>query len=249
MPSTAGRATNSTQVPHDTGSYELNLLGGFDVERAGAAVHIPPAEQRLLALLAVRHRPCDRQLVAGLLFGDHHQDRAANSLRSTVHRIRRCAPDLIDAQGHRLGLQPGVSIDIRRADLAIDRILHPSGGLWSDDIDLGVLTADFLPGWYEDWVLVERERLRQRSLHALDAIATAEFRRERYARSIEVALAAVALEPLRESPQRIIVECHIAEGNVSEAVRHHDRYAALLATELGLEPTPRLSSLLPPSRA
>jgi len=37
---------------------------------------------------------------------------------------------------------------------------------------------------------------------------------------------------------------HLAEGNQSEAVREFERYRALLHTELGLDPTPRLRRLV-----
>src|SRR5690242_21218853 len=35
----------------------------------------------------------------------------------------------------------------------------------------GVDAIDLLPGWYDDWVLMERERVRQRLLHALEALS------------------------------------------------------------------------------
>lgn len=249
MPSELGRTPNSAQTTAGERPYGLKLLDGFDIEHNGHSIGVAPAEQRLIAYLAVRGRPCERLQVAGVIFGDREaeraEDRAANSLRSMVHRVRKRAPDLLDVSRHRLRLTPMASIDVRRIDLAIDRILHPSGGLQPDDLDLSVLTAEFLPGWYDDWVLVERERLRHRSLHALDAIATNELRCGRYTRSIEVALAAIALEPLRESPRRIVVECHMSEGNVSEAVRQYASYAQLLRDEIGLEPTPQLTALLP----
>lgn len=233
----------------DGRSYGLRLLDGFDVEYDGRSIGIPPAEQRLVAYLAVRPRACERHQVADVLFGDRSveraEERAAACLRSTVHRIHRRAPDLLDVTRQRLRISPSASIDVRRVDLAIDRILHPSGGLRPDDLELSVLTAEFLPGWYDDWVLVERERLRQRSLHALDAVAEHAMRQGRYAHAIEIALESIALEPLRETPRRIVVECHISEGNVSEAVRAYTTYARLLRREIGLEPTDRLSGLLP----
>ena len=35
----------------------------------------------------------------------------------------------------------------------------------------GVDAIDLLPGWYDDWALIERERFRQRVLHALEALS------------------------------------------------------------------------------
>ena len=50
-------------------------------------------------------------------------------------------------------------------------------------------------------------------------------------------------EPLRESPRAALIRVHIAEGNISEALREFARYGELLKLELGVEPTERLRAL------
>jgi len=54
----------------------------------------------------------------------------------------------------------------------------------------------------------------------------------------------VAQEPLRESAHRLVVEAHLADGNVCEAIRQYRLYARLLDRHLGLEPSPRMSALV-----
>jgi hypothetical protein len=60
------------------------------------------------------------------------------------------------------------------------------------------IRGELLPGWYDDWVMFERERLRQLQLHALETMAHRLAKEHRYADAVDVALAAVRLEPLRE---------------------------------------------------
>ena len=60
---------------------------------------------------------------------------------------------------------------------------------------------DFLPGWYDDWALMERERIRQRLLHALEAVSRRLARAGDYAGAVEAAMLAISAEPLRESAQ------------------------------------------------
>jgi DNA-binding SARP family transcriptional activator len=106
------------------------------------------------------------------------------------------------------------------------------------------LCGELLPDWYEDWVLLERERLQQLRLHALDALTERLISLERYGQAVQVGLKSVQEEPLRESPHRLLVRIHLTEGNLSEAVREFGRYRELLNAELGVEPSERMSSLL-----
>lgn len=103
---------------------------------------------------------------------------------------------------------------------------------------------DLLPGWYDDWVLLERERVRQRLLHALEALSRELVRAGRHAEAVESALLAVSTEPLRESAQRALIEAHLAEGNLIEAMRAYDAYRGLVKRELGVEPGCELSGLI-----
>jgi len=108
--------------------------------------------------------------------------------------------------------------------------------------------GELLPGWYDDWVIFERERVRQLRLHVLDALAERLIAQARYAEALEAALECARIEPLRESSNRLIIAIHLAEDNVAEAVRHYEFFRDLLRIELGIEPSPRLAGLLPAQR-
>ena len=64
------------------------------------------------------------------------------------------------------------------------------------------------------------------------------------ARRCEAALEAMAAEPLRETPHRLVVRIHLAEGNAFEAVHAFYVYRDLLMRELRLEPSPAMCALL-----
>ena len=95
---------------------------------------------------------------------------------------------------------------------------------------------DLLPGWDDDWLLLERERVRQIHLHALEALSTRLRVSGRFGRAIEAALAAVAAEPLRESAHNALMAAHLGEGNIAEAHRQYRRYERILWDELRLSP-------------
>jgi DNA-binding SARP family transcriptional activator len=154
---------------------------------------------------------------------------------------------VIEASSTHLWLNPAVEVDFRkvvsRAVSVLDRegMLQSSGNLHGQLRQFG---DDLLPGWYEDWVLVERERHRQLRLHALEAICHHLTDLGRYALALEAGMAAVACEPLRESAQREVIRLHVAEGNTVEALRQYRSYARLLADELGARPSPSMDRLL-----
>jgi DNA-binding SARP family transcriptional activator len=207
-------------------------------------VLLPLSAQRLLAFLALQDHPVLRVYVAGMLWIDLPEDRAFANLRSTLWRLNQSGRKLGEATGRQLRLAPGIYVDLHDAATVAHGLLDGSVGM--DDPALGRvhLDVELLPDWYDDWVLIERERHRQLMLHALEALADRLTASRRYARAAEVALAAVAGEPLRESAHRAVIRAHLAEGNPSEAIRQYRFFAKLLRDQLDLEPSPQMEELV-----
>jgi DNA-binding SARP family transcriptional activator len=104
--------------------------------------------------------------------------------------------------------------------------------------------CELLPGWYDDWVLVERERHRQLSLHALESLCEHLTATHRYGAAVLAGLAAIDREPLRESAHRALMMVHLAEGNVGEAITRYRIYEKIAARDLGVAPSAMMRSLL-----
>jgi DNA-binding SARP family transcriptional activator len=146
----------------------------------------------------------------------------------------------------RLCLRAGVQVDVRTltafgraADQPGRSILALLTGMsWFD------LSLDLLPDWYEDWLVDDREGVRQLRLHALERMTDELSLSGRHAEAIQAALAAVRLEPLRETAHAALIRAHLAEGNRSEALRQFARYQAILETELAVEPSESIRRLV-----
>jgi DNA-binding SARP family transcriptional activator len=127
-----------------------------------------------------------------------------------------------------------------------------SRALMSGCFDEEVVTAlleprfccELLPGWYDEWVLVERERYRQLNLHALESLCEHLTAARRYGVAVLAGLAAIDREPLRESAHRALMKVHLAEGNVGEAIRRYRLYETIAARDLGVAPSTMMRSLL-----
>jgi DNA-binding SARP family transcriptional activator len=223
----------------------VRLLDGFslrvgDLLSDGTRDDLPRGGQRLVAFLCLSRRPA-RSAVAGQLWPDVPEKQAHGSLRSALWRVGAVAPGLVDSTGGALSLSPDVRVDIRELCSWARRARDPRTDLDHLAPFPPALQADLLPGWYDDWVLLERERLRQLRLHALETLAARLAEDGRHAEAVDTAYLAVLTEPLRECAHRTLVRVHLAEGNATEALRAYVRYRDLVRVELGVAPTERFT--------
>ncbi len=220
----------------------LRLLGAFDLSVGGESITLPMNGQRVLVFLALHGRSLLRPFVAGSLWLDSPEDRAAGSLRSALWRLNR-RYRFIETNGERLCLAADVAVDVDDAAAQARRLLDPAESECPSP-DCLLLSHDLLPDWYDDWVAVERERFRQLRVHALERLCDRLVEANRFGEAIEAGLSAMRSEPLRESAHRALVRAHLAEGNRNEALTQYRRFRALLHDELGLEPSPQMEKLI-----
>lgn len=227
---------------------QLEILRPFQVTCGGRRVAVSNAAQRLLAFLALHREGPHRRSVAEQLWPDCTSCRAAANLRSALCQSRKLGQvPAIDSVDHSLALTPAVSVDFREAWDAADRLVSGHGTLpGSSDGDRLVadLSQVLLPGWDDEWLLIERERWDQLRLYALEALAQQFQTQGRHLSALQTSLAAVSIDPFREIPHRIAVEVHLAEGNVACAVKRYQDYRRLLQMELKVAPSPQLTRLV-----
>jgi len=214
-------------------STTLTLLGGFLLEDDGATQLLPHSAESVLAFLALRGSLA-RRTVATTLWPGMSLEHAHANLRTVLWRLGSHSECLLQVTTKTLDLAPHVDVDVRRFMSAaehrdVDALLS-GNALW----------GDLLPGWYDDWVALEREKFISLRLRTLAECATLLIGQGRFGAALEAALAAVAAEPLLELGHRLVVDVHLAEGNQAEALRHVTRYAQLLHQELGVSPSPEM---------
>jgi DNA-binding SARP family transcriptional activator len=223
---------------------ELTLLDAFELRFDGQAVRLPMPAQRLLAYLALQVCPLHRTYLAAALWLDSTEAHASGSLRSALWRLRRSGHDLVEETNQRLRLSRAVLVDVREAYAWADRIQDRSTPIRPADVDEASRLAELLRDWYDDWLVLERERFRELRAHALELLCERLAAAGRFSEAMEVGLAAVRNEPLRDSAHRAVIGVHLAEGNRAEAFRHYASYRQSAADELGLDPSPRMEALV-----
>ncbi|SCF85257.1 DNA-binding transcriptional activator of the SARP family [Streptomyces sp. MnatMP-M27] len=239
---------SDVSCPHDP--PHLTLMGSFDLRCEGKSVPISPAGQRLLSLLVLSRRTLTREYTAEKLWPDATGIRAAGCLRSALWRLPKLNRPLVIATPSTLQVSQDIETDLVSTEDILYRAIswsQPSGRHSPQetplpDVELAdqALSSDLLPEAWDEWVIVERERLHQMRLHALESLACIHRSAGHFGQALDAALRAVAGEPLRESAHRQVIETYLAEGNTGEAIRHFEELRHLLHAELGLEPSPPL---------
>lgn len=236
-------------LPYGSTPPMLRLLGHPHLDFGGTREELPEGSQRLVAYLGVHDGWAERRTAAGTLWPHGNDKRAAGNLRSAVWRLRGAGLEVIESDKSTLRLRPGVLVD---ATLVADWAARLIEGR-ATEADLGVRAwspalPELLGGWSDEWVVFPRERLRQRVLHGVEALSRHLVRAGQITAAIEAAAAAVAVDPLRESAQRALVEAQIAAGNPGAAERIFHDYRRLVLGTLNVVPGPTFTRMVDKSR-
>ncbi|MGX9787904.1 AfsR/SARP family transcriptional regulator [Mycobacterium sp. MMS18-G62] len=226
-----------------TGTH-LSLMGGFALRVTGKHLSLPLHARRVLAYLSLDKMvapDCDRGILADRLWADASYERSRASLRTALWRIRCAATDLVTGDANRLALGESVSVDVHQFRRQAEDLLNEQLPWHREHSGFMGRTAELLPGWDEDWLLLAREQLRQLRLHALEASAARLQAAGRYPEAIDIMLAVIADEPLRESAHAALIDAHLRQGNLCEARRQFSTMARLLWNELRVRPAPELA--------
>jgi DNA-binding SARP family transcriptional activator len=214
----------------------VRVLGHFGVVVHGRRHELTHSEARLLALVCLRGDDVGREWLAGRLWGDVSTSTAMRRLRSTMSRLHCSIPGVLRRGRDDVGLSSTVRVDLHDARDRARRLLHaetePDPQIWSPEPFL----EDVLVDWYDEWIEAERGEFRNLRVHALEAIAAHLLEAGQFAGAIELCLVVLRTEPFRETTHALIIRCHLAEGNRTEAVAHAREYDALVRSELGMEP-------------
>jgi SARP family transcriptional regulator, regulator of embCAB operon len=208
----------------------------------------------LVYLLANRHRPVPVDELAAALWGDDLPRSWEPSLRVIVSKLRSVL-DEVDATG--LGREAGCYhaavgqawIDLEAAANAVDRAegARRRGDhvlAWSDATVAAAITGrPLLDGEDRPWVAALRAHLDHLAVRAHDVLSEVNLARGDHRLAAHAARQLIALAPFRESGYRHLMRAEVAAGDHAEALRAYGALRALLAEELGTNPSPETQAL------
>lgn len=233
-------------------ALELRLFGGLTVRSAsGEAVQLAgQKDQALLGFLALSPGTAyARDRLASLLWSDRGEKQARDSLKQCLLRLRRSlepiAPSALVADRRSASLDASmVSVDVGRLEQWLKdgtaQSIERAVALYSGELleGLGARNAGF-----EDWLLVERQRLRQLVMESLASLMAMPLAAGWRDRAVAAARRLLSLDPVHEAACRVLMRSLADRQERAQALKLFEGLRSRLQQELGVEPDPETIAL------
>jgi len=231
---------------------ELRLFGGFELRRAnGEVVDLPGQKDRaLIAILALRSGASQsRDKLASLLWSEHRDKQARDSLKHSLNRLRpsfcSATSPMIVADRHCVTLDPtAVTVDVAVFEQLVSdgmpEALERAVALYQGDLLDGFAIQD---SGFEDWLVGERQRLRNSVEEALAKLMEQSMATGATDRAAKAARRLLLLDPLREAACRTLMKVEVDHGQTSQALKIYETLRNKLHRELGVKPEPATTQL------
>lgn len=224
-------------------SLEFRLLGGAEIKRNGRVLSgIRSQKARaLLYYLATTNQTHSRTALAGLLWGDLTETHARRNLRKTLTRLRKFMDNhlLITRQTVALLADESIRVDV----LQFQKMTTPQTSMDNLQNAAALYQGDFLDGFdvgnapeFENWVLGQRARMRDRAVICLQQIASNMAEEQKDAEAITYAKQLLEMEPWREESHRLLMTLYARSGQFTSAINQYETCRQILQAELGIEP-------------
>ena len=191
----------------------------------------------LLGYLAAERREVGRDFLAALFWPDQASSKGRSNLRRELHNLAQILPDcwVLDRQAVAFVPSNGTMVDLYTLlDLQ-------ARGRWDEAAEL--LVGEFLEGLFlddnlefENWLLAERERWRNRAETILTRLIDGHIHRGQYADALNITRRLLQLSPWNEQAHRQSMRLLAWTGQRGNALRAFEDCKRALWDELGVEP-------------
>ncbi|TET99825.1 MAG: hypothetical protein E3J30_03935, partial [Anaerolineales bacterium] len=218
---------------------EIRLLGQFDLRQDGVAIELPsrPARTLLSYLVLTRGTHHPRERLAGLLWPNSSESNARKNLRQALWQLRKAIGEthlLVDTRSIAFNTASDFWLDIDMLENTADQDL---------ETEVSAYEGDLLPGFYEDWILLERDRLDANYERKMDRLLTQLLQEQRWMEAIGWAERWIAQGHVPEAAFRALMMAHASMGEMSKVEAAYLRCAEALEQEVGVDPSEETTHL------
>lgn len=240
----------------------ITTLGGLQISQGG----IPLADlalrkaEALFIYLACSRRPQPREVLADLFWDDRSPAQSLGSLRMALSNLRtRLTPYLIITRATvAFNYDSPHRLDVVELEQHIEAAhSYRSGGneqspeaVQELEQAVALYRGPFLQGFYlreasgfEEWMLMEQERLERRVTAALQDLVTTYLGRGEYSAGIPHASRLLQIDPLDEEMHRQLMRLLAYSGQRAAALEQYQTCRRILSAELGIAPAPSTTEL------
>jgi DNA-binding SARP family transcriptional activator len=246
-------------------ALRARLFGHFELLCDGEPVHLGRNGKALAILkylLAHRSRPVSQDHLMGWLWPDSNLKKARWSLNSAIHGLRkllgRCPSlggqsehyILLEEGYYRLSPAVGVATDIEDFDdgyergRRLERMGSAEEAARAYEEAVGLYRGDYLlEDLYEDWTMVERERLSNAHVEMLDRLAVHYMQSGQLRDSVRACYEVLEKDRCHEDSHRLLMSCYVRLGQRGRALRQYRLCERILGQEYGTTPSPEIQDL------
>ncbi|TMD74738.1 MAG: 6-hydroxy-D-nicotine oxidase [Chloroflexi bacterium] len=233
-------------------TLHIRLLGDFSLiynDRQVTSLNTTRLQSLFAYLVLHRDVPQQRQHLAFLFWPDTTESQARNNLRQLLHQLRQALPaveQFLSADAHLLHWHPVTPCHLDVAEFEQTLTLADETARRNDQHALqdaleqadNLYRGALLPGCYDEWILPERERLRQRHWQVLEHLLRLFEGQGDHVSAIRYAQRLLALDPLSEDLSRRLMRLFTLNNDRASALRVYHTCVTTLQRELGVEPDP-----------
>lgn len=229
----------------------IRMLGDFSLVCDGRGItslNTPRLQSLFVYLVLHSSAPQMRSQIAFQFWPDSSESQAHTNLRKLVYTLRSSLPDserYLRIDNDSLQLRPEAPLIVDVGDFE-NALALASAARKADDSGaeqealenaIRLYRGSLLPGCYEDWIMPDRERLRQACTRALQRLVELLENRCSYSDAIRYAGLLLEFDSLQEESYRLLMRLHALNGDRLAALQAYRRCAALLQQELAVEPS------------
>jgi DNA-binding SARP family transcriptional activator len=235
-------------------TLRISLLGVMGVSQGAEPVEdkMHRAVKGLLAYLVLFRRVHAREVLLVLFWGEYSEDRARKCLNTALWRLRKALEPpgvlrgtyLMTTSMGKIGFnrQSKYCLDVaqfeKHTQKALDQPYTELTAVQARTLEdaLSLYTGGLLEGFFDDWVLRERERLYSLELRGLAHLLKYHRHRKDYQKALACGQKILDLDPLREDIHREMMRLHAANRQRTLSIRQYDTCCRILDEDLSVGP-------------
>lgn len=227
--------------------WHIQLLGGFALtydDRPVTDLHLGRSQRLLAYLILHRATAQPRQRLAFQLWPDSIDTQARTNLRKVLSHLRQTWREadqllLINPQSIQWSPRADCVPDIVAFETLVNTAEQTTNaatcqGCWEKAIQL--YQGDLLPDCDDDWLVPERERLRQLQQRSLEQLTHQLEQQQTYAPAITYAQQMLRLDGLNEAAYCTLMRLYHRTGDRANALQTYHQCLTVLRDELGVDP-------------
>ncbi len=257
-----GPSAHLPETPTHQPSLRVRFFGHFEVLCDGDTVPLGRNGKALTILkylLANRRRPVSQDHLMGWLWPESNLKKARWSLNSAIHGLRKllgCSSSLstncvtLEDGHYRLSPTIRVATDVDELDERYEkgRRLEREGRMPAAAVEyeraIDLYRGDYLiEDLYDDWTMVERERLSNAYIDMLGRLTVHYMESEQYQESIRGCYRVLEKDRCHEDSYRLLMRCYARLGLRGRAMLQYSMCKQILGQEYGTLPSPETTSL------